>query len=59
MIREHYGRDVYRTEIRENVRLAECVSFGKTVFDYAPDSHGAEDYAALAREVSRREGGQA
>jgi len=59
LIREHYGRDVYRTEIRENVRLAESVSFGKTVFDYAPDSHGAEDYAALAREVTRREGGQA
>ncbi|MHC4862226.1 MAG: ParA family protein, partial [Planctomycetota bacterium] len=26
-------------------------SHGKTIFDYAPDCHGAEDYHALAREV--------
>lgn len=54
MVREHYGRDVFKTEIRENVRLAEAVSFGQSVFDYAPDSHGAEDYAALCREVAAR-----
>lgn len=42
---------VFRTRIRRNIRLAEAPSFGQSIFDYAPDSHGAEDYAALAAEV--------
>ncbi|MER3417225.1 MAG: chromosome partitioning protein ParA [Gemmataceae bacterium] len=42
---------IFRTRIRRNIKLAECPSFGKTIFDYAPTCHGAEDYAALAREV--------
>ena len=41
------------TRIRRNVRLAEAPSFGQSIFDYAPDSHGAADYAALAAEVDR------
>lgn len=45
------GGRVFRTRIRRNVRLAEAPSFGQSIFDYAPDSHGAEDYAALAAEV--------
>jgi chromosome partitioning protein len=43
---------VFVSKIRRNVKLAECPSFGKTIFEYAPKSSGAEDYAALAREVS-------
>lgn len=46
-----YGARVYQTTIRRNIKLAECPSFGQTVFDYAPGSHGAEDYAALADEI--------
>jgi chromosome partitioning protein len=42
---------VFETRIRRNIKLAECPSFGKTIFDYAPSCHGAEDYAALAGEV--------
>ena len=45
------GARVFRTKIRRNIRLAEAPSFGQSIFDYAPDSHGAEDYAALAGEV--------
>ncbi|MBM4004620.1 MAG: ParA family protein [Planctomycetes bacterium] len=41
----------FRTRIRRNIRLAEAPSFGKSIFDYAPQSHGAEDYLALAREL--------
>lgn len=55
LARQHFGRDVFKTEIRENVRLAECVSFGKPVFTYDPASHGAEDYRAFARELINRE----
>ena len=43
---------VFASKVRRNVKLAECPSFGKTIFEYAPKSPGAEDYAALAREVS-------
>ncbi len=44
---------LFETRIRRNIRLAEAPSFGQSIFDYAPDSHGAEDYAALAREVDQ------
>lgn len=43
---------VFESKIRRNVKLAECPSFGKTIFEYAPRSSGAEDYASLASEVS-------
>jgi chromosome partitioning protein len=42
---------IFRARIRRNIKLAECPSFGKSIFDYAPHCNGAEDYAALAREV--------
>lgn len=54
MIRRHYGRKVFRTEIRGNVRLKEAPSFGKTIFDYDGGSAGAEAYRELTREVLRR-----
>jgi chromosome partitioning protein len=41
----------FETRIRRNVRLAEAPSFGASIFDYAPTSHGAEDYRGLALEV--------
>ncbi len=46
-----YGATVFATPVRRNIKLAECPSFGQTVFEYAPSSHGAEDYRALAREI--------
>jgi chromosome partitioning protein len=42
---------LYQTRIRRNIRLAEAPSFGQTIFQYAPQSHGAVDYLELAREV--------
>ncbi len=33
--------------VRTNVRLAESPSYALTIFDYAPESNGATDYAAL------------
>jgi chromosome partitioning protein len=44
----------FQTRIRRNVRLAEAPSFGKSIFSYAPDSHGAEDYRQLAQEITGR-----
>ncbi|MBI1849567.1 MAG: ParA family protein [Planctomycetes bacterium] len=53
-LRAHFGERVFTTAIRANVKLAEAPSHGKHIFDYAPDSRGAEDYLALAREVLAR-----
>lgn len=50
-IEKHFGSKVFKSKIRSNVRLAEAPSHGKCIFDYAPDSNGAEDYLALAREI--------
>ena len=44
---------VFETRVRRNIRLAEAPSFGQSIFDYAPESHGAADYAALAAEVDQ------
>jgi chromosome partitioning protein len=41
---------LFETRVRKNIRLAEAPSFGKSIFDYAPDSPGAFDYDALAEE---------
>ena len=42
---------LFRTRIRRNIRLAECPSFGQSIFQYAPSSRGAEDYASLGAEI--------
>lgn len=42
---------IFHSRIRRNIKLAECPSFGQSIFQYAPDSHGSEDYRALAAEL--------
>jgi chromosome partitioning protein len=42
---------ILQTRIRRNVKLAECPSYGKSIFEYAPRSNGSLDYLALADEV--------
>jgi len=41
---------IFRTVVRRNIKLAECPSHGLTIFQYAPGSHGADDYRSLADE---------
>ncbi|MCC7144832.1 MAG: ParA family protein [Phycisphaeraceae bacterium] len=50
---------VLEPAVRRNIKLAECPSFGKTIFDYAPDSNGAKDYLALAEALLGMEEGKA
>lgn len=45
------GAQLFGTPIRRNIRLAEAPSFGQSIFDYAPNCNGAEDYTQLAEEV--------
>ncbi len=42
---------VFKSRIRRNIKLAESPSFGQTIIAYEPNSNGAADYRALAREV--------
>ena len=50
-IRETYGEIVFRTRIRENIKLAESPMTFRDVTEYAPDCNGAKDYEALAEEI--------
>ena len=54
LIRGHYKRGVFQTEIRVNTRLAEAPSFGQSIFQYDKASSGADAYRLLARELIRR-----
>jgi chromosome partitioning protein len=42
---------IFASRIRRNIKLAESPSFGKPIVEYDPQSNGAADYRALAREV--------
>lgn len=50
-IEEAWGELVLDAEIRINTQLEKAQAAGEPVFEYAPDSRGAEDYEALTREV--------
>ncbi|BBM82735.1 ParA family protein [Candidatus Uabimicrobium amorphum] len=50
-IGQHFAKKVFKTKIRENVKLAEAPSYGKPITTYAPNSNGKKDYASLAKEV--------
>ena len=45
---------LFDTFIRENVALQEAPSWGKTIFEYKPESNGADDYMALTKEIIAR-----
>ena len=55
-IEEHFGPLLTKTRIRSNVKLAEAPSFGRSIFEHAPESNGANDYAAFALEFMERIG---
>lgn len=48
---KYFPGRVLNTMVRENVSLAECPSFGKSIFDYQEKSTGAEDYKSLAQDL--------
>ncbi|KKS65633.1 MAG: cobyrinic acid ac-diamide synthase, chromosome partitioning protein [Parcubacteria group bacterium GW2011_GWC1_43_12] len=52
-IRLHFPGYVFESEIPRCVRLAEAPSFGKTIFQYDPDSKGGRAYRQLAEELIR------
>ncbi len=50
-VRQHFADMVFDVVIPRTVRLAEAPSYGQPISVYAPNSNGAEAYAALAREI--------
>jgi len=58
-IDQYFGAQLAKTRIRNNVKLAEAPSFGRTIFEHAPDSNGARDYDAVAQELLEKLGMQA
>ncbi len=57
-LRSHFPEQLFKRPIAQNVKLAETPSFSRTIFEYAPESRGAEDYLAVAKEFIEREGAE-
>jgi chromosome partitioning protein len=53
-LRNHYGGKVFDREIRKDPKLEEAPSYGQDIFQYAPDSKGAEDYQHIIDEIESR-----
>jgi chromosome partitioning protein len=51
IIHQDYPGLLMNTHIRETVQLKESPSAHKDIFEYAPNSNGAEDYMQLANEI--------
>ena len=47
---------IFNTIIRQDIALMECTAFGQNIFQYAPNSRGAQDYLNLANEIIKRYG---
>lgn len=54
-IAESLQTEVLQSEIRDCNALAEIESVRSNIFDYAPRSNGAQDYAELTAEILRKE----
>ncbi len=51
-LKQYFPKQVLATRIREAAALAECPSFGKTIFEYRKNSNGAADYGSLALDLA-------
>ena len=51
-LQTYYGQQLC-PPIRYNVRLSEAAGFGQTIFEYAPNSPGAEDYWKLTERITQ------
>ena len=50
-IRTNLQDKVFKTVIRDNIALAEAPAKGQSIFEYNPESTGAEDYLSLCKEI--------
>lgn len=54
-LQNNFKDKMFKTAIRENIRLAEAPSFLKPITDYDSLCNGAHDYRMLAKEVIKQE----
>lgn len=55
-LERHFAGLVTRSVLSKRVKVAEAPSFGQSIFMYAANSEGAEEFAELARELQGRLG---
>ena len=48
---QSYYAELVCQPIRYNVRLSEAPGYGRTIFEYAPRSSGAQDYQTLSERI--------
>jgi chromosome partitioning protein len=53
-LRKKFKKKVLETKVRKNVSVAEAPAFHQTIQEYAPGSHGSEDFNNLAKEFLSR-----
>ncbi|MGB8468421.1 MAG: ParA family protein [Candidatus Babeliales bacterium] len=54
-LKNNFKGMVYKTAIRENIRLSEASSFAQPIMMYDSTSKGAYDYRALTKEIIKQE----
>jgi chromosome partitioning protein len=53
-LKKECSKECFTTAIRENTSISQASSLGKLIFEHAPQSNGAKDYTALAKEFLKR-----
>ncbi len=53
-VKTHFPDKIFNSVIPRSIRLSEAPSFGKSIFEYEPNSPGAHAYKKLADEVIQR-----
>ena len=53
-VKEKWGDKVFDTVIRKNVAIEEAPSQRMTIYEHAPNSHGAEDFKLLTEEFMKK-----
>lgn len=53
-VRDHFGELVFNTVIPRNITVEESHNLAAILYDYAPDSRGAQSYTRLVSEVIAR-----
>lgn len=53
-IRDVFGPVLFETVISKSVRLEEAPAYKESIYDFAPNSSGAHEYAKLCEEVMKR-----
>jgi len=52
-VRKNFKVNMFKSEIRTNVKAAEAPSFGESVIEYSPSSNSAKDYMKFCSEYLR------